>query len=208
MESHPVLTEALTLLLEKRQGDLAAAERVRESAERALNVATENVQQARRMVEEVYKLLPAHSPHSRDREFGSVWSKEVVGPLTAAGQLIGHDFNSQVDGGSGNLIAERWELQQKNRATHYLRRSRPWKEQVTKRLIELLEGGKRDTASNLYAALEAEGVDFSGISNPVHRLTQIMSADPSFEANRAEGWGLSGKDNANDSASPGGAVEE
>jgi hypothetical protein len=209
MESNAVIVEALTLLLEKRQQELSVAEAARQAAEDALGVATQSAEQARRMVEDVFQMLSTHTAGLRgDREVGTVWSKEVVGPLTTLGNLPVGAFDSQTGARATDPMVARWEFQQGQRAGSYIRRSRPWKEQVVKLLLELLNNGEKATASNLYAALEAEGVDFKGISNPVHRLTQIMSADPRFEANRAEGWGLASQDNTNNSVSPEGAAEE
>jgi hypothetical protein len=43
----------------------------------------------------------------------------------------------------------------------------------------------------IFEELSAQGVDFNGIKNPLHRLVQIMSETEHFHADRKHGWSLS-----------------
>lgn len=213
MDSNQVIVEGLNLLLEKRQEELASAEAAKDQAAGVLLAASQAAVMARQRVDEVFQMIASHTPGVQgDRDIGSVGIKRIVGPIAshivprgALSALPEYLFDS-VKNEWSTPLHKRWEEEREQR--QYLRRSRNWKQEILKRLEVLLANGERSTASNLYAALEAEGVDFTGISNPTHRLVQIMSADARFEASRAEGWGLVAPDNANDSASPEGAADE
>jgi hypothetical protein len=216
MESNSVIVEALKLLLEKRQQEHAVAKRARSAAEEALAAAVQAEQQARQLVDDVFQMLSQHTTGLRgDREIGSVWRKTVEGPQVSFVSVtdpvvVSGDFHRLGGSGAHTFITRvadpDQEQQQRNR------RNRLWKSEVIEKLVSKLSDGRRATALELHAALEADGVDFRGIFNPVHRIVQIMSADSRFEANRAEGWGLvdqaNGTNNDNDSASPPDSVED
>lgn len=196
MESNHLIVEALNLLLERRQHELAAAEAARQAAEDALGAATATVHQARRGVEEVFQMIASNTPGIRgDREIGSAWTKQGEGPMVP--RLIElpplPQVTEQVELGEEYVspLRERWEAGYSSRQPRaYLRRTKLWKDQVVTHLMQILANGHRSSAHGLLLALIDAGISFDGIANPSHRLVQIMSADPRFESNRAEGWGL------------------
>lgn len=67
---------------------------------------------------------------------------------------------------------------------------RKWREDVVRRVGNLLAGGLQMRTDAIYAELRAQGVDFRDLANPQRRLLQILSQDPQFQADRKLGWSL------------------
>lgn len=68
---------------------------------------------------------------------------------------------------------------------------RTWRADVVRRIENLLRPGRPLATKNIFYELSAQGVDFNGIKNPLHRLVQIMSETAHFHADRKHGWSLS-----------------
>jgi enoyl reductase-like protein len=68
---------------------------------------------------------------------------------------------------------------------------RAWRSDLVRRIENLLRPGRPLATRTIFEELVAQGVDFDGIKNPVHRLVQIMSETQHFHADRKQGWSLS-----------------
>jgi hypothetical protein len=60
-------------------------------------------------------------------------------------------------------------------------------------VYRLLQDGRRRTVHEILAFLDVRGIPLKG-SNPVGFLSTLLSRDPRFDANRRDGWGLSGRE--------------
>lgn len=160
----PLFLEALPLLLERVEQDLAVADQSAEQAEEALNAA---ITLAR---------------DSKDRaEALRVKRAQILAMLTPAREAAAQAHERQVS----DLMDEISRM-----ATEFKDR-RAWTRDVIMRIEQILRTHGRSSVNLIYEQLGKQGVSFAGLARPKHRIQQLLyQNNDKFETDRANGWAL------------------
>lgn len=176
MANEDIFIEGMQLLLQQVEDELARAETDHHRLVEAVTLAQSRVD-----------LLAAKR-------------KKIVAALTAKAEAI-QEYVPAVAVATVPRIPRRpitfagggpsWPLPASPIPSEQLLSRRAWRADVVRRIENLLRPGRPMVTKAIFEELAAQGVDFNGVKNPLHRLVQIMSETEHFHSDRKHGWSLS-----------------